>query len=80
MVACDVVYFLELIPPNSQWTKVPFLLLDNIIPSPHMAALPKDSAGYNDNGSREGVVGALEDRRPRFFVNPWANMIKIKSI
>lgn len=48
----------------------PFLALDNIVLTPHVAALTEESSEKMSTGAAQQILQLLNGERPRFLVNP----------
>jgi D-3-phosphoglycerate dehydrogenase len=61
---------IDVFDPEPPLADNPLFELDNIILSPHSAALTQECVIRMATGAAEGVVDVLTGRRPRFVVNP----------
>lgn len=61
---------LDVYAPEPPKPDNPLFALDNVLLSPHSSALTIEGAIRMAVGVAEGVIDALEGRRPRFVVNP----------
>ena len=72
---------IDVYDPEPPLNDNPLFELDNIILSPHSAALTQECVIRMATGAAEGVVDMLSGRRPQFVVNPevFNKMRRIKS-
>lgn len=61
---------LDVYDPEPPLPENPLLSLDNVIISPHSAALTKECVIRMATGAARGVLDVLSGRRPKFAVNP----------
>ena len=61
---------MDVYDPEPPLTDNPLFALDNIILSPHSAALTQECVIRMATGAAEGIVDVLSGRRPQFVVNP----------
>ena len=61
---------IDVFDPEPPLNDNPLFELDNIIVSPHSAALTQECVIRMATGAAEGVVDVLSGRRPQFIVNP----------
>ena len=61
---------IDVYDPEPPLNDNPLYELDNIILSPHSAALTQECVIRMAVGAAEGVVDVLTGKRPRFVVNP----------
>jgi D-3-phosphoglycerate dehydrogenase len=61
---------LDVYDPEPPLADNPLFTLDNVLLSPHSAALTQECAIRMATGAAEGVVEVLSGKRPQFVVNP----------
>ena len=61
---------LDVYDPEPPLKDNPLYSLENVILSPHSAALTQECVIRMATGAAEGVVEVLSGKRPRFVVNP----------